>query len=124
MTQEKITLKKGTRVTHVAVANIVPPMLAPDLSIDKNELKYIAQEHNSEGVPEYKMTNSGKKVVKPKPTPDRLNVLFTKLDLSVIQDWPEDLQQEVHDLMVEYQHLFTLNDLELGRTSKVNMRLN
>ena len=45
--------------------------------------------------------------------------MFTKLDLSGIQDWSEDLQQEVHDLMVEYQHLFALNDLELGRTSKV-----
>ena len=34
-TQEKITLKKGTKVTHVTAANIVPPMLAPDPSIDK-----------------------------------------------------------------------------------------
>ena len=50
---------------------------------------------------------------------ERLDELFTKLDLSGIQDWSEDLQQEVHDLMVEYQHLFALNDLELGRTSKV-----
>ena len=41
MTQEKITLKKGTKVAHVAAANIVPPMLAPDLSIDKSELEYI-----------------------------------------------------------------------------------
>ena len=40
ITWEKITLKKGTKVTHVAVANIVPPMLAPDLSIEKNELEY------------------------------------------------------------------------------------
>ena len=45
--------------------------------------------------------------------------MFTKLDLSGTQDWSKRLQQEVHDLMVEYQHLFTLNDLELGRTSKV-----
>ena len=63
--------------------------------------------------------NSGKNVVKLKPTPERLNKLFTKLDLSGIQDWPEDLQQEVHDLMVKYQHLFALNDLELGKTYKV-----
>ena len=61
----------------------------------------------------------GENVVKPGPTPGRLGELFTKLDLFGTQDWSEDLQQEVHDLMVEYQHLFTLNDLELGRTSKV-----
>ena len=63
--------------------------------------------------------NSGENVAKPKPMPERLDKLFTKLDLSGIQDWSEDLQQEVHDLMVEYQHLFALNDLELGRISKV-----
>ena len=40
-TQEKITLKKGTKVTRVTAANIVPPMLAPEPSIDKSELKYI-----------------------------------------------------------------------------------
>ena len=28
MTREKITLKKGTKVAHVAATNIVPPMLA------------------------------------------------------------------------------------------------
>ena len=118
-TWEKIILKKGTKVAHVTAANIVPPMLAPDPSKDKSELEYITQEHNKEGVPEYKTTNSGKNVAKPKPTLERLDKLFTKLDLSGIQDWSEDLQQEVHNLMVEYQHLFALNDLELGRTSKV-----
>ena len=41
MTREKITLKKGTKVTRVVAANIVPPMLAPDLSIDKSELEYV-----------------------------------------------------------------------------------
>ena len=118
-TQEKIILKKGTKVAHVTAANIVPPMLAPDPSIDKSELEYIMQEHNKEDVPEYKIMNSGENVAKPKPMLERLDKLFTKLDLSGIQDWSEDLQQEVHGLMVEYQHLFALNDLELGRTSKV-----
>ena len=41
MKQEKITLKKETKVTLVAAANIVPPMLAPDPSIGKSELEYI-----------------------------------------------------------------------------------
>ena len=45
--------------------------------------------------------------------------MFSKLDLPGIQEWPEDLQQKVHDLVVEYQHLFALNDLELGKTAKV-----
>ena len=90
-------------------------MLAPDLSIAKSELKYMTREHNKEGVLEYKVMDSGENIVKPELTPERLDELFTKLDLSGTQDW----QQEVHNLMIEYQHLFALNDLELGRTSKV-----
>ena len=43
-TQEKIILKKGTKVACVTAANIVPPMLAPDPSIDKSELEYITRE--------------------------------------------------------------------------------
>ena len=65
----------------------------------------------------YESTNES--VSKPELTPERLNELFTKLDLTGIEDWPDNLQQKVHDLMVEYQHLFALNDLELGKTSKV-----
>ena len=38
MTREKITLKKGTKVTRVAAANIVPHMLAPDPSIEIRNL--------------------------------------------------------------------------------------
>ena len=55
----------------------------------------------------------------PKPKLERLNELFTKLDLTGITDWPEDLQEQVHELMIEYQHLFSLNDLELGKMSMV-----
>ena len=119
MTQRKIILKRGTRVIRVSAANTVPPMLAPDPSTDRSELGYGSQESNSKSVPEYKITNLDENVAKPKSTPERLNDLFTKLDCSGIEDWPEDLQKNVHDLMIEYQHLFALNDLELGNTSKV-----
>ena len=90
-------------------------MLAPSLSTVGSELKYMTQEHGKGSV----LENADKIVSKPEPTPERLNELFSKLDLTGIQEWPDDLQQHVHDLMVEYQHLFALNDLELGKTSKV-----
>ena len=47
--------------------------------------------------------------LKLEPTPERLNALFSKLDLSGIEEWSEDNQQKVHDLMVKYQHLFALS---------------
>ena len=118
LTREKIILKKGTKIARVSATNIVPPMLAPDPSTDRNELKYMLNGVDSGCVPEYKKSDS-QKVEKPEPTPERLDSLFSKLDLSGIQEWSEDLQQRVHDLIVEYQHLFALHDLELGKTAKV-----
>ena len=87
-------------------------MLAPDLSTDRNELEYMLNGVDSGCVPEYKKSDS-QKVEIPEPTPERLDNLFSKLDLSGIQEWLEDLQQRVHDLIVEYQHLFALHDLDL-----------
>ena len=118
LTQEKIILKKGTKIARVSAANIVPPMLAPDPSTDRSELENMFHGVDSGCVPEYKELDS-QKVGKPEPTPERLDSLFSKLDLSGIQEWSEDLQQRVHDLIVEYQHLFALHDLELGKTAKV-----
>ena len=107
-----------TKIAHVSAAIIVPPMLAPDLSAYINELEYMLNGVDSGCVPEYKKLDS-QEVKKPEPTSERLDNLFSKLDLSGIQEWLEDLQQKVHNLIVEYQHLFALNDLELGKTAKV-----
>ena len=118
LTQEKITLKKGAKIACILAANIVPPMLAPDPSTDRSELDNMLNGVDSGHIPEYKEMDS-QKVGKLEPTPERLDSLFSKLDLSSIQEWSEDLQQRVHDLIVEYQHLFALHDLELGKTVKV-----
>ena len=69
------------------------------------------QEHSKGNI----LENTDENISKPEPTPERLNELFSKLGLTGIQEWPDDLQQQVHDLMVEYQHLFALNDLEHPR---------
>ena len=118
-TRQKITLKKGTKVAHVVAANVVLPMLAMDLSTVESELGYTSQEHGQKDV----LESTNESTSKPVPTTERLNELFTKLDLKGIEGWPDDLQQKVHDLMVEYQHLFALNDLELGKMSKVKHQI-
>ena len=63
------------------------------------------------------------KTVKPEPTPERLRELFEKLNLRGIEDWSKTEQAEVHELMTEFQHLFTLSDLELGCTSLVKHKI-
>ena len=55
----------------------------------------------------------------PEPLEERLTKLFEKLGLSHIMDWIENNQDDVKSLMEEFQYLFALNDLELGKTSLV-----
>ena len=92
--------------------------------VPENGKPFLGTETQSEGkanIPGNGKLCLGMTAVPPKPeaTPERLNKLFSKLDLLGIDEWSEENQQAVHDLMVEYQHLFTLNDLELGCTSQV-----
>ena len=61
---------------------------------------------------------------KPELTPDRLDKLFSKLDFSSMEEWPEDVQQQVVELFKEYHHIFALSDLELGCTSKIKHEIN
>ena len=74
-------------------------------------------------VPEYEKPsmNARDHKLPPQPelTPDRLDKLFSKLDFSEMEEWPEDVQQQVVDLFKENHHIFALSDLKLGCTSKI-----
>ena len=41
------------------------------------------------------------------------------LDLTSIQNWIKGLKQQVNKLLIEFQDIITLSDLELGRTNLV-----
>ena len=45
--------------------------------------------------------------------------MVEQLDLSSIQNWSKGLKQQVNELLIEYQDIFALSDLELGRTNLV-----
>ena len=77
-------------------------MFVPYPSMEESVLEYMSQEQKKGSVPKNKKVNSDENDKWPKPMPERLNELFTKLDLSGITDWPEDLQQQVHEVMIEY----------------------
>ena len=94
-------------------------MFAPDPSTEESVLEYMNREQTKGSVLKNEKMNLDKNSKWLQPMPERLNELFTKLDLTDITDWPEDLQQQVHELMIEYQHLFALNDLELGKTPMI-----
>ena len=130
-TQEKITLKRGTKVATVFAANVIPRMLVPgrrtDAKITEISIPQFGAERHTN---ETKMGNVNdvtpkfSRPLKPEPTPERLNELFEKLDLEGIENWSEAEQVEVHELMTEFQHLFALSDLEFACTSLVKHKIN
>ena len=114
--------KKGTVVGRLKAANAVPICLAPKSSTDNDVLKYAQRMNEVGNVPEYK--NTGMKTENPKPekptfTSERSDKLFSKLDLSGMEDWSDDIQHEAVELFKEFHHLFALSDLELGCTSNI-----
>ena len=111
-TQEKITLKKGTKVAKVFAANVIPPMLAPKERMDAEIMEISIPQSGAEiQANEAKMGNANNitstfsKPMKPEPTLERLNELFEKLNLKGIKEWSETEQAEMHELMTEFQHL-------------------
>ena len=80
--REKTIFKKGTKVAQIAAANVVPSMFAPDPSTAETELKYTNREQKKGNVLENTKVNSNENIKSPEPTQDRLNEVFTKLNLS------------------------------------------
>ena len=91
-----ITLNKGTVVATVKVTNLIPPMLAPKPPPGNSKPEEI-----------------------PKKTLARLEKLFSKLDLSGMDDWSHTQKDSMRNVFEDYHHLFALEDLELGRTDLV-----
>ena len=120
---DKVILKKGTKIGWLKAANVVPPSLAPCMSMDLNVLKYMQRMESKGDVPEYEKLSTSieghKLPPKPELTPDRLDKLFSKLDFSGMEEWPKDVQQQVVELFKGYHHIFALTDLKLGCTSKI-----
>ena len=119
---EKITIKKGTVVGRLKAANAVPICFAPKLGTNNDVLEYVQRTNEVGDIPEYR--NTSMKTENPKPerpalTPERSNKLFGKLDLSGLEDWPDNIQHGAVELFKEYHHLFALSDLELGCTSNI-----
>ena len=121
-TREKITLKKGTIVAKVATANVIPPMLAPASGVFQNVPHFGTGLDGNKCKNGYVPSNGGDVSARPpklEPTQERLDKLFSTLNLKGISEWSEYNQNQVCELMKEYQHLFALDDLKLGSTSQI-----
>ena len=95
------------KIAPVEASNLVPSIVSSQVS---------------ENVPEKVVGNSPKSNLLenlPKENDCRLEKNFESLNLQSIESWTEQQQQSARSLITEYQHLFTLNLSELGKTSLV-----
>ena len=90
----------------VSAANVVPAMIAP-----KNMLE--------EGWDQPPEESKGAEIKKAKKLVQRGKLVVEQLDLCSIQNWSKGLKQQVNELLVEFQDIFALSDLELGKTNLV-----
>ena len=58
-----------------------------------------------------------------KPSRERLDKLFSLVDLTGCDQWSEKLKVEVRDLLAEFHDVFALEDNELGCTSQVKHKI-
>ena len=90
----------------ISAANVVPAMIAPKNMLAKDWDQSQSQLASHAKPKEEELARRGKLVVE-------------QIDLSSIQNWSQSLQQQVRELLMEFQDIFALNDLELGRTNLV-----
>ena len=84
-----VTLKRGTVVAHISAVNEVPSKLVPRI-ITKASFKYTPKCGPRYGVEiERKPVNPDLPQLQTHPTPERLDKLFGKLDLSGAQAWTD-----------------------------------
>ena len=111
-----MTLTKGTKVAQLSPANKIPNMLAPKFVKDK--LEFATGDHLQSRNSELVNTNSSNHNTDDLEN-SRIDKLFTKLDLSGSDDWTDSQKQAVCDCIVKYNHIFAVEDLELGKTDLV-----
>ena len=59
----------------------------------------------------------------PPLTPEREQLLFSKINLKGIKDWNDDLKRQSRGLFKEYAHIFALDSLDMGHTSLVKHKI-
>ena len=93
-----VTVKSKTFIAKVSAANVI---LAPKVMESSNK-------HSSD-IPKISETQDADNTAKserPKLSSKQLETLFSKGDLSGIENWSEEEQKEVRSLITEYGFLF------------------
>ena len=112
-----MTFKPHTEIGRVTAANLVPSaQVSNEFDIQERErVPCMSAQVESTDIPG-----------KSQPGSSNPKEILQKLDVSGIEGWEPQLQQEAQDLIHEYACIFSQNDLDLGKTSivKHSMKLN
>ena len=103
LSAQAVTIKSKTAIARFAAANAIPDMLAPSVEEENQSAK--------RGDP---MLPSNR---------EEGNKLLQKLDLSGILQWTMEQQEQVCNLFLEFDNLFALDSLDLGKTLIVKHKI-
>ena len=106
-------------MAKITATNIVPHSLAPNVETEDMLTQLEDGQHQDQ-----ENMNCCSTCKVPKLTPEKERLLFNKIDLSGADSWDPKLVEEAKQLFHEYAHIFTLESLDMGHTSMVNMKLN
>ena len=113
-----VTIPAKAVVAKISAANVVSHSYAPN--VENNEqlqkLSKLIPEDNKDIKP-------GVPLKVPPLTPEREQLLLSKIDLSSIGNLTNDLKSKTQELFKEYAHVFALESLDMGHTSLVKHKI-
>ena len=106
VSRKVVVIAKGQQVALVSAANQVPNMLAP---------KYVKPESEEDK----KILTDRVVSIQSQKNLDRITKLWEQLDITGLDSWTEEQKIQIKKVFEDYNDVFALNPLELGRTSLV-----
>ena len=118
----RVTVQAKSIVAKVSAANVVPHSLAPNLDNEdmfRQFKKYQDQLQSCETIDQPILETNDP----PNLSPEKENLLFSKIDLSGAKDWDFELIHEAKQLFHKYAHIFALESSNMGHTSIVKHKI-
>ena len=118
----RVTVQAKSIVAKVSAANVVPHSLAPNLN---NEDMYKQFQKYQDQLQSCETTDQSILETKdpPKLSPEKENLLFSKIDLSGAKDWDSELIDEAKQLFHIFAHIFALESSDMRHTSIVKHKI-
>ena len=119
---QSVMIPAKTVIAKIAAANVVPHSYAPN--VESNEQLQRLSKLNSKEIPNDKKDTELRVPPEIPPlTPEREQLLFSKINLGSIKDWTDDLKSKTRELFKEYAHVFALESLDMGHMSLVKHKI-